>query len=113
MASTSSTLVSFSRSTDFTTTAPATSMTGSPATQPSSIPGYKDGVSPIPIEAIIGIVIGAVAGLAVLIAIIIFFVRRAAMKTREERGMWGDGGKRVYDTDDESAMVWEGDREVR
>ena len=79
-------------------------MTGSPVPQTFSTSEYDNGVSPVPTQVIVGIAVGAVAALAVLIAIIIFFVRRAVMKKREERVMRVDGGKRVYDTDDESVL---------
>ncbi|EUC31287.1 hypothetical protein COCCADRAFT_27961 [Bipolaris zeicola 26-R-13] len=104
MAETSSTLILVPRFADLTTTAPATSMTGSPATQPFSTPEYDNGVSPVPIQVVVGAPVGAVAGLAVLVAIIVFFVRRAAAKKREAGAVREDGGKMVYDTDDESVI---------
>ncbi|EMD58441.1 hypothetical protein COCSADRAFT_279116 [Bipolaris sorokiniana ND90Pr] len=104
MASASSTLISVSRSAELTTTAPATSMTGSPVTQPSSTPEYDNGVSAVPTQVVVGIAVSAVAGLAVLVAVIIFFVRRAATKTRKGRVMRVEVGKMVDDVDDESVL---------
>ncbi|KAH7559160.1 hypothetical protein J3E72DRAFT_380887 [Bipolaris maydis] len=105
MASVSSTLISVSRSAELTTTALATSMTGSPATQPLFAPEYNNGVSPVPTQVIVGIAVGAVAGLAVLVAVIIFFVTRATGKKREVRVVRVGGGKTADDVDDDESVL--------
>ena len=80
-------------------------MTGMPATPPSFAPGEKKGVSNVPVETVVGVALGGMAGLAVLVAAVLF-LWRVAGKKRQAKVNRGSGGKVEGDMDQES--VWSG-----
>ena len=65
-------------------------MTGMPATPPSFAPGEKKGVSNVPVETVVGVALGGMAGLAVLVAAVLFLWRVAGKKRQAKDAKFGE-----------------------
>jgi hypothetical protein len=83
---------------------PSTYTTGIPVVQPSFVPDSNNGVSPVPVAAIVGVAAGVTAGVVLLVAVIMFSVRRRMKNARKAEIKEVQAGKTVYDSDEESVI---------